>query len=65
MPLYATCSHKIKSLGTGVWVAAYDRENKRCIDFMFLCKKCYKKYDNYGLLLKTQGEKNEWLENYP
>lgn len=63
MTIIASCGHEVES-PYHTWdraVAGYNRDGNRAVLYMSLCKPCYDKYEQDGMILHDEGEENKWL----
>ena len=57
-----TCGHTVEDIddANDIALASYNRENKRCVDYVGYCDECYDKLP-YGAVLVTVDDEAVWL----
>ena len=58
-----TCGHAVEDIddANDIALASYNRENKRCVDYVSYCDECYDKALDNGDVLLTVDDEAVWL----
>jgi len=58
-----TCGHTVEDIddANDIALASYNREHKRCVDYVSYCVACYEDAKQAGFVLFDEGEENKWL----
>lgn len=69
MAMFLSCSHESDSFEDVINISIMDVDLDyekpgwiNVIRHMCVCKECYKKYESWGIILKTEQEQQDWLD---